>query len=166
VKIVLIVFAVLFFLGLLFVGAGAYVYYTRVKPAVAELKKKAQSFPMQVGTREVHPQPVTPGAAPPPPAGPVVDTGVAAYPGATPWGGGTQLSMGTVSMKSQAYTTDDSVDKVLAFYKDKLGPSAMVTQSGGQAAVQVPGANGETTIAIKPDSASGKTLITISSIGK
>ena len=36
------------------------------------------------------------------------------------------MSMGGTTIKSQEYTTDDSVDKVLAFYKDKLGPTAMV----------------------------------------
>jgi hypothetical protein len=69
-------------------------------------------------------------------------------------------------MKMQEYTTSDSVDQVLAFYKDKLGPTATATQTGGQALVQVLGANGETTVAIKPDSSSGKTHITINTIGK
>jgi hypothetical protein len=166
VKIILIVLAVLIFLGLLSAASCVYFIY-RTKQKVTQIQKQVQAtFPMQVGTREVHPQPVAPAAAPAPPAGPVVDTGVATYPGATPWGGGSQVSTGTASMKAQEYTTSDSVDQVLAFYKDKLGPTAMVTQSGGQAVVQVLGANGETTVAIKPDSSSGKTHITINTIGK
>jgi hypothetical protein len=165
-KIVLIVLGVLIFLGLLSAASCVYFYYTHVKPAVTEIKKKAQSFPTQVGTREVRPQPSAPPETPAPPAGPVVDTGVATYPGATPWGGGAQVSGPNATMKTQEYTTSDSLDQVLAFYKDKLGPSAMVTQSGGQAVVQVLGANGETTVAIKPDASTGKTHITINSIGK
>ena len=166
VKIILIVLAVFIFLGLLSAGACVYMLY-RAKQKVNQFEKQVHAtFPMPAGTREVHPQPVAPAVAPTPPAGPVVDTGVPTYPGATSWGGGTQVTTGTASLKSQEYTTSDSVDQVLAFYKDKLGPTAMVTQSGGQAVVQVLGANGEITVAIKPDSGSGKTKISINSIGK
>jgi hypothetical protein len=166
VKIILIVLAVLIFIGLLSAASCVYFIY-RTKQRVTQFQKQVQTtFPMQVGTREVHPQPVAPAATPAPPAGPVVDTGVATYPGATPWGGGAQVSGPNATMKTQEYTTSDSVDQVLAFYKDKLGPSAMVTQSGGQAVVQILGANGETTVAIKTDSSSGKTHITINTIGK
>jgi hypothetical protein len=165
VKIVLIVLAV--FLLVSSLGVGACIYYAyKVKQRVSQFEKQARvTFPTATGTREVRIQPATP-AAPTPPAGPVVDTGVAVYPGATPWGGGSQMTMAGTSIKTQEYLTDDSVDKVLAFYKDKLGATAMVTESGGQAVLQVFGANGQTTVAIKPDPSTGKTKISISSIGK
>lgn len=165
-KIVLIVLGVLILLGLLSAGACVYFMY-RVKQRATQFEKQVQAtFPTPAGTREVRTQPVAPPAAPTPPAGPVVDTGVAIYPGATAWGGGSQMTMGGTAIKSQEYLTDDSVDKVLAFYKDKLGSTAMVTQSGGQARVQVFGTNGTTTIAIKPDPSTGKTKISINSITK
>lgn len=166
VKIVLIVLAVLILLGLLSAGACVYMVY-RAKQKVNQLEKQVQTtFPTPAGTGEVHPQPVAPAAAPTPPAGPVVDTGVPIYPGATPWGGGTLVAGPTTSMKSQQYTTSDSVDQVMAFYKDKLGSTAMVTQSGGQVVVQTLGANGGITVGITSDAALGKTKIAITSIGK
>jgi len=165
VKIVLIVLAVLMFLGLLSAGACVYFLY-RTKQKVSQFEKQVQTtFPTPTGTREVRTQPVAP-AAPTAPAGPVVDTGVAIYPGATPWGGGTLVAGPTTSMKSQQYTTSDSVDQVMAFYKDKLGSTAMVTQSGGQVVVQTLGANGGITVGITSDAGLGKTKITITSIGK
>jgi len=63
------------------------------------------------------------------------------------------------------YLTDDSVGKVLAFYKDKLGPNAMATQTGQQAEVQYMGEGGSITVAIAPDPGSGKTKITIANMG-
>jgi len=72
----------------------------------------------------------------------------------------------TASMKTQQYTTSDSVDQVTAFYKGKMGSTAMVTQSGGQVVVQTFGANGGVTIGITSDAALGKTKIVITSIGK
>jgi hypothetical protein len=166
VKIVLIILAVLLLLGLVSAASCVYFIY-RAKQKVNQLEKQAGvTFPMQLGTREVHTQPVAPSAGPPPPAGPAVDTGVPVYPGAIPWGGGTQFTGPNASMKGQAYTTSDSVEQVTAFYKDKLGPTPMVSQSGGQVVVQTLGANGEVTVAITSDAGLGKTKITISTIGK
>ena len=165
-KIILIVLLVLILLGILAAGSCVYFLY-RAKQNLTQLGKEVHTtLPAQMGTREVHPQPAAPAAVPTPPAGPVVDTGVAIYPGATPWGGGNQMTMGGTNMKSQEYTTDDSVDKVLAFYKDKMGANAMVTQSGGSAALQVLTANPQITISIKPDAGTGKTKITISSVAR
>lgn len=76
------------------------------------------------------------------------------------------MTLGTISVKTQEYLTDDSVDKVLAFYKDKLGTNLMVRQAGGEAVVQLLGAKGQTTVAIKPDASTGKTKITINCMSK
>jgi hypothetical protein len=167
-KIVLIVLAVLIFLGLLSAASCAYFLY-RAKQKVNQFEKQAGvTFPMPTGTREVHTQPVAPSSspAPTPPAGPAVDTGVAVYPGAIPWGGGGQMIGPNASMKTQAYTTSDSVDQVMAFYKDKLGPGAIATQSGGQVVVQTFGGNGGVTVGITSDAGLGKTKISITTIGK
>ena len=166
VKIVLIVVAVLIFLGLLSIGSCVYLVY-RTKQRVSQFEKQVRAtFPTPTGTREVRTQPAAPAAAPSQQAAPVIDMGVPVYPGATATEGGGQVSMGVGGLKVQQYTTSDSVDKVVAFYKEKLGSTAMVTQSGEQALVQVVGSNGVINVAIASDSGSGKTKITINSITK
>jgi len=168
-KIVLLILAglVLFFiLGMGYVGYHMYRAYRVGRQVYTQIAKESSSTrPMRAGTPEVSTVPSTP-AAPTPPPGPVVDTGVAVYPGATPWGGGGQMSMGVATVKTQQYLTSDSVDQVVAFYKDKLGSNAMVTQSGGQASVQLIGSNGVTTIGITQDSSTGKTKISVSCMTK
>jgi len=76
------------------------------------------------------------------------------------------MSLGGNTVKTQQYITDDSVDKVVAFYKDKMGSTARVIQSGGQGVVQVFGTSGVTTIGIATDSSLGKTKISISNMTK
>jgi hypothetical protein len=170
VKIVLIIVAVLIFLGLLSAGSCVYLVY-RTKQRVSQFRKQVHAtFPMPAGTPEVHPQPVTPPSAEAPAedAGSGVATGVPVYPGATATEGGGELSTGDTSggTKVQQYTTSDSVDAVAAFYKDKLGPRALSARSGGSALVQLMGSDGAITVAIAPDSGSGKTVFTITSIAK
>jgi hypothetical protein len=169
-KIILIIVGVMIFLGLLSAASCVYFVY-RAKQRVSQFEKQVQaSFPSQVGTPGQQPQtvtpPQTPGATPTPGAGAPVDMGDLSYPGATVGQGGNQSIFGAAGIKVQEYLTVDSVDTVVAFYKGKLGSNAIVTQSGGNATLQVGGTGGITTIAIVPDTASGKTKITVSSIGK
>jgi len=165
-KIILAVVAVIMFLGLLSAGACVYMVY-RAKQKVNQFEKQVHAtFPTASGSPEVHAQPAAPSTAPGQETAPVVDTAVPVYPGATGSEGGGQMSVGIGGVKVQQYTTSDSVDKVVAFYKEKMGPTAMVTQSGGSALVQVVGSNGVVNVAITTDSSSGKTKISISSITK
>jgi hypothetical protein len=76
------------------------------------------------------------------------------------------MSLGATTVKTQQYITSDSVDKVVAYYKDKMGATARVIQSGDQAMVQVAGESGVITIGISPDKNSGKTKIAISNMTK
>jgi hypothetical protein len=163
VKIILIVLAIVILLGLLSAASCVYFVY-RTKQRVKEFQKQTgMTFPMPTGI----PQGITPGGqAPAAPAGAVVDTGIPVYPGATPWGGGSQFSGPTASMKAQAYTTGDSVDQVAAFYKDKMGSKAMVSQAEGKVVVQTFGENGEVSVVITSDARLGKTKIEISTVGK
>jgi hypothetical protein len=167
VKIILIVVAVIFFLGLLSIGSCVYMLY-RAKKGINQFEKQVQTtFPRPMGTREVQTQPVAPTPAPATPSvGLAPDLASLAYPGATAPPGGNESITGMGGVNLQQLVTSDSVDTVLAFYKGKLGASAMVTQSGGQAVVQVVGSNGVVNVAIAPDQASGKTKITLSSFGK
>ena len=151
-KIVLIVVAVIIFFMVIVGASCAYMLY-RAKQKVSQFEKQVQTnFPSRMGTREGQPTgtPENPGENPTPGAGPAAN----------------QSIFGAAGLKMQEYFTADSVDTVAAYYKNKLGSNAMVTQSGGNAVLQVGGAGGLTTINIAPDSASGKTKITVSSIGK
>ena len=163
-KIILIVLAVLILIGILAAGSCVYFIY-RAKQKVRQFEKQVQTtFPTPTPTA-----PSLPGAPATPPSvqvGPAVDMGALIYPGATPLEGGGQLSMGGGAFKTQQYTTSDSVDKVVAFYKDKLGPTATVAQSEGQTVVQLLGPNGITNVVIGPDTSPGKTKISISSMSK
>jgi hypothetical protein len=162
-KIVLIVVAIFIFIILLVAGGCVYIVY-RAKQKVNQIESSVRStFPTSTGTREVHIQ-VTPGAAPTQAAAPVVDAAVPIYPGATAKQGGGELSVG--GLKIQQFLTDDSVDKVAAFYKDKLGAKAVFTESGGSASIQLAGSNGMISIAIAPNGDNGKTSLTITTIVK
>ena len=166
VKIVLIVLAVLILFGLLGVGGCVYFLY-RAKQKMRQFETTIHStFPVPAATPQVPTPPGAPVTAPGQPTAPAVDMGVPVYPGATATEGQGEMSLGVGGLKIQQYTTSDSVDKVVAFYKEKLGPNAMTTQSGNSALVQVGGSNGVINITIAPDSASGKTKFTITSIGK
>jgi len=166
-KIILIVLAVIIFFTVLAAASCAYMLY-RAKQKVNQFEKQVQhTFPIPTGTREVHTQPVPPTGAPATQGvGPAPDLASLAYPGATAPPGGTESITGMGGVNLQQTVTSDSVETVLAYYKGKLGPSAMVTQSGGQAVLQVVGSNGVVNIAIAPDQGSGKTKITLSSFGK
>ena len=172
VKIILIVLAVFILLGMLGVGACVFYAYHKVKQGESQLKKFGNNFPSSMGTREVQPQannPIeNPSAENPgnPSAGPAVNMGDLAYPGATAGQSGSQSIFGAAGINMQEYLTTDSVDAVVTYYKSKLGNSAMVNQTGGNAVIQVGGGGAFTTIAVAADSSSGKTKITISSIHK
>ena len=161
IKIILVVVAVIIFVSLLGAGACVYMVY-RAKQKVTQFENKVQAtFPM----------PTVPATAPTVPpsqetAAAIDIAGVPIYPGATAKEGTTELNMGGAGLKVRQFTTSDSVDKVVAFYKDKMGSQAMVTQNGQQALVQVVGSNGVVNVAIGSDSGSGITKITIQSISK
>lgn len=165
-KIVLIVLAVLVFLGLLSVGSCVYFIY-RAKQRVTQFEKQVHAtYPVPTATPQAPAQTGTPASPGPSPV-PVVDLGVPIYPGATASEGGGQLSLGAGGIKVQQFTTSDSVDKVAAFYKEKLGAKEVVSLSPGSAMVQGLGANGVvTTVTIATDSGTGKTQFTLTSIAK
>jgi hypothetical protein len=167
-KIVLIVVAVIIFFMVIVGASCAYMLY-RAKQKVSQFEKQVQtSFPSRTGTRGGQPteNPETPGENPTPGAGPAVNISELSYPGATLGQGANQSIFGAAGIKMQEYLTSDSIDTVVAYYKNKLGNNAAVTESGGNAVLQVGGTGGLTTIHIATDSASGKTKITVSSIGK
>jgi hypothetical protein len=162
-KIILIVVAVFVFLGL--VSAASCVYFVyRAKQKMTQIEKQAQAtFPMQTGTQGVNNQPVAPSKAPSQESATTIDPANLIYPGATAKEG---ASMALGGFQVKQYLTDDSVDKVLGYYKDKLGPKALVQQTNNQVLIQIGGQNGLSTITIGRDEASGKTQVSIARIGK
>ena len=165
-KIVLVVLAILVFFGLISAGACVYMIY-RGKQKLKQFEQQVHTtFPTPTGTREVHVYPRNPTETPGQPAAPVIDMGLPVYPGATTAGQGASVAIGTGTIKSQEYLTGDSTDQVLAFYKEKMGSTAIITQNGQQALLQLSGSNGYVNVAIAPDSESGKTKFKITSVGK
>jgi hypothetical protein len=137
---------------------------------VNQFEKQARlNFPVPTGARQSPSTPITPtetpGAVPGQGTTPAVDVGTLSYPGAAAGDGGNQ-AIGFGGVKLQQYTTSDSVDAVVAYYKGKLGVGAIVTQTGNGAVVQMVGSNGVISVTVAPDTASGKTKITVSSIGR
>jgi hypothetical protein len=169
-KIILIVLAVLIFFSLLSAGACVYFVY-RAKQRVSQFEKQVRTtFPTPTGARQVPTQPgapaETPGAAPVPGTAPAVDITTLGYPGATPAEGGGQLNLGIGGVKVQESSTSDPADTVVAYYKAKLGPNAIVNQTGGTTVLQLLGSSGMINVTIAADQSSGKTKITVSSIGR
>ena len=89
------------------------------------------------------------------------------YPGSTATEGGGSLGAAGFGIAAQEYETSDSVDQVVAFYKEKLGNKLSIHESGGNAVLQVKtGTNSLTTISLSRDEAAGHTKINIMRIGK
>jgi len=171
VKILLIVVAVIIFFMVLVGASCAYMFY-RAKQKVSQFEKQAEAT-MRTNSPEVPTQPGTqPGTQPDnsgggmtPGAGAPVNIADLAYPGATLGESKSQSLFGAAGIKIQEYITGDSVDTVVAYYRNKLS-NANVSESNGSAVVTLGGTGGITTISIAPDTASGKTKITVSSFGK
>jgi zinc-ribbon domain len=65
------------------------------------------------------------------------DLGTDIYPGASKGHGGMKMDLPTGSMVTGIFLTSDSKDKVLAFYKDKLGSSASIMDTSDTAIVSL-----------------------------
>ena len=90
------------------------------------------------------------------------EVGAPIYPGSIAAEGGFKLGSESGSMATYVFTTSDSVQQVLDFYRDKFGPKTSVIESP-QGAI-VTGSKGDTEgimVAIARDETDGKTSITI-----
>lgn len=65
------------------------------------------------------------------------DLGVDIYPGAQSGQGSLKMDLPTGSMITGVFVTGDSKDKVVAFYKDKLGSQASTFDAGSSAVMSV-----------------------------
>jgi len=90
--------------------------------------------------------------------------GVAIYPGSTHREGGLSVSTAQGSTVSAVFSTSDPVDKVVAFYKDKLGSGASVFQSERSAILSTRSTDNKESlmVTVSPDSSnSSETKISI-----
>ncbi len=161
-KIVLAVVGVIVLISLLGVGACIFgIYKAKQKmQQFAQEAKVTHSFGTPEVTTEKTPAPSE--TAPPP----VPAVGDLAYPGSTATQSGGSMSFGGIGVSGQEYMTTDPLDKVVSFYKDKLGPNASLMEQGNRAHFTVTGSNGITTVIIEREESEGKTKISISSIKK
>ena len=159
-KIILAIVA--FFMLITVLGMATCLFYAyKAKQKVTQFAQAARSASITVGTPETRLE--KGGGA----SGAAATEEVPPYPGATVApGGGTLTFGGAGGISTQVYVTDDTMDKVLAFYKEKFGSKAQVRESDGKAVFQVPTSNGFTTVTVSRDEKAGKTQISIARIGK
>jgi hypothetical protein len=161
-KIVLIVVAVLVFLGVIGIGTCVYGVY-KVKQKFGGVVESARTPSGERGTPEVHLE--KGGAGSEAEAAATVD--VPPYPDATATEGGGQFSFGgKAGISSQEYETSDSVEQVLAFYKEKFGSKIHIQESEGKAIFTLATKGALNTVTITRDADAEKTKITIARIGK
>ncbi|NPV47955.1 MAG: hypothetical protein HPY69_13425 [Armatimonadetes bacterium] len=91
------------------------------------------------------------------------DIGIAFYPGAEVGTGAKVSSEGqdTGNVRSVELLTDDPVDKVAQFYKDKYGQGSQVVEQEGQTMITMGGQGTHKLIMVMKDEESGKTKIAI-----
>lgn len=90
------------------------------------------------------------------------DLGVPIYPGATRREGGVQINSRNGSMVTVVFSTADPMDKVVDFYRDKVGANASVMQSPTGAVISSGDNNKQgVMITVGKDGNNGATSITI-----
>jgi hypothetical protein len=162
VKIILIVVGVLILLTAVGIGSCVYIAY-RIKQRGSAIMHGVTSGRTSFGTPEVQIEKGGAGSE----AEAEATADVPPYPGSTATEGGGSLGAAGFGIAAQEYATSDSVDKVVAFYKEKFGDKLIIHESGGNAFLQVKtGANRMTTITISRAEEAGRTKISIMRIGK
>lgn len=161
-KIILVIVAIFAFITVASLGTCVYIGY-KAKQRATQFAAAARRAAANMGSPEVHLEKGGAGTG-----GEMAATQeVPPYPGSTPTEGGGNLSFGGMGgISGQEFVTDDPIDKVVAFYKDKLGSRITVQQSEGNAMFQLTSNRGLTTVTMTRDESAGKTKINIARIGK
>lgn len=92
------------------------------------------------------------------------DMGIDLYPGAEGQHGGSKIETPNGSVMTGVFTTSDSKDQVVSFYKSKMGSGASVYDSANGALLNISKGNHESimvTVNADPSRHQGKTQITI-----
>jgi hypothetical protein len=161
-KIVLIVVGVLVLIGA--IGTVTCVYFAyKARQRLTGMVETAKTMTSRQGTPEISLQKGGEGSE----AEAAATVDVPPYPGATATEGGGQFSFGGAGgISSQEYETSDTIEQVLAFYKEKLGSKIRVQESEGNAMFTLTTKTGLTTVTLTRDAEAEKTKITISRMGK
>jgi zinc ribbon protein len=160
-KIILIIVLVIFLLIAAAIGACVYIGY-RIKNRVqGEMQNIHATAQAGQGTPEVQVQ--TGGGAT---TAAAATRDIPPYPGSTATNSGVSMGGAQGGLSGQEFETSDSMDKVVAFYKDKLGSKARVTESEGKTTFTLFSSNGISAVTISRDESSGKTKINIGHLGK
>ncbi len=163
-KIVLIVVGVVGFFMVLAIGSCFYIAYRMKKGVEQTFKVDNAGKSVTIKTPQGA---MTFGETKPHEAAKFVTTDVPAYPDSTPTENGSQISVpGKGGMATQEYETSDPVEKVVAFYKDKLGSKLEVQETEENAIMSLTTPTATTTITISKDEKSGKTKIVILRVTK
>jgi hypothetical protein len=161
-KIVLIVVGIFVLIGVAGLVTCGYFAY-KAKQRFGGVVESARTTSSERGTPEVYLEKGGAGSE----AETAATVDVPPYPGSTATEGGGQFSFGGKGgISSQEYETSDSVEQVLAFYKDKLGSKARIQESEGKAILTLVSKNGLSTVTISREADAEKTKITIARLGK
>jgi hypothetical protein len=161
-KIVLIVVGIVVLIGVAGMVTCGYFAY-KAKQRLTGMVETAKTMSGREGTPEISLEKGGEGSE----AEAAATADVPPYPGSTATEGGGQFSFGGKGgISSQEYETSDTIEQVLAFYKDKLGSKIRVQESEGKAMFTYTSKNGLTTVTITRDAEAEKTKITIARIGK
>jgi len=85
------------------------------------------------------------------------DLGIDIYPGATRHEGGMQITTAKGSTVSAVFSTDDPLDKVVAFYKDKMGGGLSVFQNDQGAVLTMNSADNKSSVVVTVSSDAAST---------
>ncbi|MBI4166603.1 MAG: zinc ribbon domain-containing protein [Acidobacteria bacterium] len=164
-KIVIIVVLVFVLLGIAGIATCAYVAYRMKNKVTEQIKldedKKTIEIPTPGGTIKMGES----SAETPTEIG-----GVPVYPGAKALSGGGHFSFGDkFQIGGQEFATDDSVDQVVAFYRDKYGKDLNEVQSEGHYRLSINSGTQQqphiVTIDVAADADSGKTKVVMTHLG-
>ena len=155
IKIVLIVVAIVVFLGLLALAGVMYACH-RVKQAIRVENGPNGQVSMNI--------PGTSFSANTAQSFTAAELGTDIYPGAQSIKGGMKMDLPTGSMVTGVFVTSDSKDQVVDFYKGKFGSAASTYDTSDGAILTLPMGQQESvmvTITAKPSENDGKTKIVI-----
>ncbi len=154
-KIILIIVGVIVFVIILIVGAVGYLGYRAVHAIKDAANGEKVTIPGGNGGSFSINSNKTYSAS---------ELGTDIYPGATSIRGGMKMDLPTGSMVTGVFTTSDSKDKVVAFYKDKLGAGSGLMDSDEAAVLSTKRGEKESvmvTVSNKANENDGKTKIAI-----
>jgi zinc-ribbon domain len=162
VKILLVVVGLFIFVGVASMATCVYIGY-RAKQKISAMADQAKKDGFSLET----PQGSVGASGSSAKTAEAATKDVPPYPGATPTESGGGLTFGTSGGVSvQEFETPDSVEQVLAYYKDKFGSKINVVEAMGNAEFTYSTRTSATNVTITHDEDSGQTKINYSRMGK